>query len=68
MLSYGVTAVGEGRRAAVLVDKILNGANPARLQVEQPTEFDLVVNQRTAEALGITIPTENALQVTEWVT
>jgi putative ABC transport system substrate-binding protein len=68
LLSFGVNAVGEGRRAAVLVDKILKGASPGRLPVEQPTEFDLVVNQKTAAALGITIPPEIAQQVTEWVT
>jgi putative ABC transport system substrate-binding protein len=43
-------------RAAVIVDKILKGANPAVIPVEQPTKFDLVVNLRTAKSLGLTIP------------
>jgi len=44
------------RGCAVLADKILKGAQPAELPVEQPTKFDLVVNLKTAKALGITIP------------
>src|SRR5262249_31542427 len=56
LLSYGPNFPDLYRRAADFVDKILRGAKPAEIPVEQPTKFDLVVNLTTAEALGIKMP------------
>ena len=56
LISYGPNTAAVWRRAATFVDKILKGARPADLPVEQPTLFDLVINQKTAKALGIVIP------------
>jgi putative ABC transport system substrate-binding protein len=65
LIAYGHNNLENYRHAARLVDKILKGANPANLPVEQPTTFDYVINLRTAQALGLTIPQHVLLQATE---
>jgi putative ABC transport system substrate-binding protein len=56
LMSYGANYPDLWRHAADLVDKILRGAKPAEIPVEQPTKFDLVINLTTAKALGLDIP------------
>ena len=55
-MSYSVSRVDTVRQAASYVDRLLRGANPAELPVEQPTKFELVINLKTAKALGIAVP------------
>jgi putative ABC transport system substrate-binding protein len=64
-MNYGPDLPGISRRAAYYVDRILKGTKPADLPVEQPMTFDFVVNLKTAQALGLTIPPHVLLQATE---
>ena len=64
-MSYSANVRDEWRRTARIVDKILKGANPANLPIEQSTKFELVINLKTAKQLGITIPPEVLYQATK---
>jgi putative ABC transport system substrate-binding protein len=65
LMAYGPSLAGLIRRAAYYVDRILKGASPADLPVEQPREFEFVINLKTAQTLGLTIPQHVLLQATE---
>jgi putative ABC transport system substrate-binding protein len=65
LLAYGPSLPDLMRHAATYVDKILQGANPADLPIEQPTTFDFIINVKTAQAIGLTIPQSVLLQATE---
>jgi putative ABC transport system substrate-binding protein len=65
LIGYGADYVLRSRRAATYVDRILQGANPADLPMEQPTIFKLSVNLRAAQALGLTIPSSVLIRADE---
>ena len=65
MLSYGVDRVEAWRRAPSYVDRILRGAKPGDLPVQFPTKFEMVVNLKTAKALGLTVPPSIRLRADE---
>jgi putative ABC transport system substrate-binding protein len=67
LMAFGTDLLGGYRQGAEYVDKILRGANPADLPVEEPRQFSFIVNVKAAQALGITFPPDAAAQVTQWV-
>jgi putative tryptophan/tyrosine transport system substrate-binding protein len=67
LIYYGPNRLTQFRRAATYVDRILKGANPAEMPVEQPTEFELMINLKTAQSLGLTVPRSVLEQATEFI-
>jgi putative tryptophan/tyrosine transport system substrate-binding protein len=65
LMSYGPSPAERGQRVADYVDKILNGAKPGDLPIEQPTTLEFVINLKTAQALGLTVPPSLLFQATE---
>ncbi len=66
LMAFGLNLPAAYRHVADYVDKILRGASPADLPVEEPREFQFIVNVKAAQALGITFPPDAAVQVTRW--
>ena len=66
-MSYGADRAEQDKRVAVFVDKILKGAKPSDLPVEQPMKFDLVINLKTAKTLGLTVPSIVLMRATRVV-
>jgi putative ABC transport system substrate-binding protein len=64
-MSYGADLADSYRRVAYYIDKILKGAKPAELPVEQPTKFEFVINQKTAKQIGVAIPPDLLARATK---
>ena len=67
LMSYGTNLLAHYVRVATYVDRIMRGAKPGDLPIERPTDYEFVVNLKTAQALGISFPSDVAAQVTDWI-